>query len=324
MTARPLIVPGAMPSRDPNGRSLPAKLRFYDPGTVVTELKDVYSDATLVTPLSQPILSDQAGRWPPMFADDSETFNCAWSDQENDALIRSFESLTTAADATYAAQSAADASAAVASAAATAAAADAAAVTSVAAAFGDLSAAIATATAAATAAAASAAAAATFDPTTYALKATKVQAGGLVQGGGDLSTDRTLSVVAASAADVGNNLATTAVTGATLRALGASLNVTFASTLTFSVATYRFNVNVVLTGNMTLGQITGLVDGDTLCIYLIQDATGSRTLAVNSTYHDFGALGNPTLSTGANKRDRIEGRYDAATGKISWSFWKAA
>lgn len=120
MTARPLIVPGAMPSRDANGRPLAAKLRFYQAGT--TTYQAVYTDSTLINQISQPILSDAAGRWPAMWADDSKTFDVAWSDQAYDELIKSFTNLTPAADAAYASQSAADASATSAAASASAAA----------------------------------------------------------------------------------------------------------------------------------------------------------------------------------------------------------
>lgn len=58
MTARRIIVPGAMPSRDDNGRALPAILRFYEPGTARNELKPVYTDNTLNIELEQPILSN--------------------------------------------------------------------------------------------------------------------------------------------------------------------------------------------------------------------------------------------------------------------------
>ena len=42
-----------------------ARLYFYDAGTSTP--KDVYSDAALTTPLSQPVSADSAGRWVPIF-----------------------------------------------------------------------------------------------------------------------------------------------------------------------------------------------------------------------------------------------------------------
>lgn len=120
MTARPLIVPGAMPSRDANGRALAAKLRFYTPAT--TTYKAVYTDNTLTNQFSQPILSDSAGRWPSMWADDAQIFDAGWSDQVFDETIETFANLSPANDAVLAstamAQGSADAAAASASAAA--------------------------------------------------------------------------------------------------------------------------------------------------------------------------------------------------------------
>lgn len=174
MTARPVIVPGAMPSRDGNGRSLPAKLRFYTPGSAFTTTKPVYSDYTLATALSQPVLSDAAGRWPQMWADDAEMFDVAWSDQVYDEQIDTFTNLSPANDATLASAELADNSATAAASSASAAAASAAAAQTVATQLGDLNTAVtdaqASATSAAdsaTAAANSAAQAATWNPTGY-------------------------------------------------------------------------------------------------------------------------------------------------------------
>lgn len=100
--------------------------------------------------------------------------------------------------------------------------------------------------------------------------------------------------------------------------------VPYAATIAYDVRTYGYNVACTLTGNATLGQISGLFDGETLTFDPIQDATGSRLLSYNATYHDFMAVGTPTLSTAAAKRDSLIGQYKSATGKIYWSFQKAA
>lgn len=84
MAARPLIVPGAMPSRDRNGRVVPAKLRFYEQGTAFSIPGVIYTDSSLMVTHDFPILSDAAGRWPAMWADEDEVFDVAWSDQAND------------------------------------------------------------------------------------------------------------------------------------------------------------------------------------------------------------------------------------------------
>lgn len=109
MTARQIIVPGAMPSRDANGRALPAKFRFYLAGTNTPTT--VYEDAGLTTPHEFPILSDAGGRWPQIWADDTLTFNVGWSDQVFDGLIKTFENIKPLSDALLASADIANAAA---------------------------------------------------------------------------------------------------------------------------------------------------------------------------------------------------------------------
>lgn len=117
MTARQILIPGAMPSLDSNGRVLPAKLRFYLPSSG-GEPTTVYTDNTLSVGHSFPILSDASGRWPPIWADDTKTFDVGWTDQVFDETIKVFSGITTAADAVLASGALADASAAAAAASA--------------------------------------------------------------------------------------------------------------------------------------------------------------------------------------------------------------
>lgn len=65
------------------------------------------------------------------------------------------------------------------------------------------------------------------------------------------------------------------------------------------------NFTVTLAGNRTLGNPTGLVVGQSGSIFIVQDATGSRTLAYSS-YWKFPAGTAPTLTTTANAVDRID------------------
>lgn len=112
MAARQIIVPGAMPSRDGNGRSLAAFLRFYAPGTTLGVPKATFADEALTVPHDYPIASNGAGRWPQIWAEEDELFDVAWSDQVHDGLIDSFENIKPLSDALIAsatlAQSAAD------------------------------------------------------------------------------------------------------------------------------------------------------------------------------------------------------------------------
>jgi hypothetical protein len=65
------------------------------------------------------------------------------------------------------------------------------------------------------------------------------------------------------------------------------------------------NFTVTLGGNRTLANPTGLVAGQSGSIFIVQDGTGSRTLAYGS-YWDFAAGTAPTLTTAANSVDRID------------------
>lgn len=102
MAAREIVVPGAMPSRDRNGRALPAKLRFYEPNTAFSTPAVIYTDATLTTTHAFPILSDAAGRWPAMWAEQTDAFDVAWSDLANDGPQGQWTDLSPADDAVLA------------------------------------------------------------------------------------------------------------------------------------------------------------------------------------------------------------------------------
>lgn len=165
MTARQIIVAGAMPARDANGRALPSKLRFYLPDT--STLAVVYSDSDLTVPLSQPIISDDAGRWPQLWAEESTYFDVVWSDLATDSNIAAYSDVRPLDDALSASADMAEAAADAAVVSAAEAAASAAEAVATIAELGDFSdavaaaeAAAATADADATAAAASAVAAA--------------------------------------------------------------------------------------------------------------------------------------------------------------------
>jgi hypothetical protein len=119
MAARQIIVPGAMPSRDANGRALPAKFRFYEPGAALTTPATVYTDNTLTVPHDFPILSDAAGRWPAIWADEADSFDVGWTDQTFDATISGpFTGVTPASDAVLASVALCDIAAAAAAASA--------------------------------------------------------------------------------------------------------------------------------------------------------------------------------------------------------------
>lgn len=83
-------------------------------------------------------------------------------------------------------------------------------------------------------------------------------------------------------------------------AVNAALGNAFAVTLTASTG--------------TLANPTNPVDGQVIRVRVIQDATGSRTLAYGTAY-DFGSGSAPTLSTAASKVDILAFEYVASLSK---------
>ena len=65
------------------------------------------------------------------------------------------------------------------------------------------------------------------------------------------------------------------------------------------------NFQVTLAGNRTLDNPSNCTAGQSGSIFIVQDGTGSRTLAYGS-YYDFAGGTAPTLSTAASAVDRID------------------
>ena len=65
------------------------------------------------------------------------------------------------------------------------------------------------------------------------------------------------------------------------------------------------NFTVTLEGNRTMANPSNLVAGQSGSIFIVQDGTGSRTLAWGS-YWDFAAGTAPTLTTTAGAVDRVD------------------
>ena len=85
---------------------------------------------------------------------------------------------------------------------------------------------------------------------------------------------------------------------------GAIVTLTDGTTITPDFATAN-NFTVTLAGNRTLANPTNLTAGQTGSIFIVQDGTGSRTLAYGS-YYDFVSGVAPTLTTAASSVDRID------------------
>lgn len=79
-----LIFPGAQPSRDRNGGATIGELRFYANDT--TNPATVYADSGLITPLSFPVVSDDAGRFVLIWADTSILFTVNWTTADGQSV----------------------------------------------------------------------------------------------------------------------------------------------------------------------------------------------------------------------------------------------
>ena len=73
---------------------------------------------------------------------------------------------------------------------------------------------------------------------------------------------------------------------------------------------------VTLAGNRTLGNPTNPTDGQQCVWELIQDATGTRTLALDTQFNLGTDITSTTLSTAASKRDYLTAIY--RSGATKW------
>ena len=90
---------------------------------------------------------------------------------------------------------------------------------------------------------------------------------------------------------------------------------TDASTISLNAALSDY-FRVTIGGSRTLANPTNPSDGQAICIEIIQDATGSRTLAYGTAYSFPSSIGTPVLSTSAGFHDFLAFRYDA--GSSTW------
>jgi len=72
---------------------------------------------------------------------------------------------------------------------------------------------------------------------------------------------------------------------------------------------------VTLGGNRTLGNPTNPTDGQKIMWEIIQDATGSRLLALDTAFALGADISSITLTTTAGKRDFLGAVYNAGAGK---------
>jgi hypothetical protein len=72
---------------------------------------------------------------------------------------------------------------------------------------------------------------------------------------------------------------------------------------------------VTLAGNRTLGNPTNPTDGQRILWELIQDATGSRTITLDTAFALGTDISSVTLTTTANKRDFLGAVYNSTASK---------
>lgn len=89
-----------------------------------------------------------------------------------------------------------------------------------------------------------------------------------------------------------------------------STALTDASTIVIDATTGKFH-HVTIAGNRTLGNPTGAYNGQLLLITVAQDATGNRTVTLDTKYRLPAGL-SLAWSTTANRKDKILIQYDSA------------
>lgn len=135
-----------------------------------------------------------------------------------------------------------------------------------------------------------------------ALAARTIATSGLATGGGNLTGDRTIDVPRASAAQYRAAASEdVALTPKVIADAMAEQQLTDGGSIAWDMSA-GFDFRVTLGGNRTLANPTNVTIGKKGRIRVIQDATGSRTLAFGTAY-SFAGRAAPTLSAAANAVD---------------------
>lgn len=303
MASRQIIVPGAMPSRDRNGRALAAKLRFYVPDTSLTTPASVYADNTLTTPLAFPILSNAAGRWPQIWVDEASVFDVAWSDQVFDAMIATYTDVRPADDAVLASVALAEAAVEEAQ--------------DIVAGLGSLDSAVDAAAGSATAAAGSAAAAA---GSASAAAGSATTAGGVATAAttaaGTATTKASEASTSAAAAASGATTAGAAATTATTKAAEAG---TSASEAAGSAA--AADMSAIAAAGSASAAATSDGDASAAATAAADSAATASTAAANAATSETNAGDSATAAAGS--ATAASGSATAATGAAATATTKA-
>lgn len=143
-----------------------------------------------------------------------------------------------------------------------------------------------------------------------------IASGAGLKGGGDLSTNRTISADIATASDLHAGEAEKMVAAQEVYAANAPVALSGSPTITPDFKAGR-NFTVTLTGNRTLGNPTNQVAGQSGMIFIKQNATGGRTLSFGSHWRFSLAL--PQADISPNAEESIS-YYVKANGDIRCSY----
>lgn len=144
-------------------------------------------------------------------------------------------------------------------------------------------------------------------PTGGVTTARQVATGGLATGGGNLSADRTITVTAASAAQVAAGTSNSvAVTPQSQAQAVEPQTLTDAANIAWDMSA-KLSAKVTLGGNRNLSAPTGARLGESYVLDIYEDNVGGRTLTFDPCF-DFGELGTPSLNATALKRSTLYAR----------------
>jgi hypothetical protein len=155
---------------------------------------------------------------------------------------------------------------------------------------------------------------------TWVLRTITAGASIVITNGDGVSGAPTVAVDAATTTNIKANTADKVLLTDDAYSAANEVTLTDAATITVDNSTF-INAVVTLGGNRTLGTMASPVVNRTGRIRVVQDATGSRTLAYHADY-EFAGGSAPILSTAANAQDVLY--YDViASGRVLISAIKA-
>lgn len=155
---------------------------------------------------------------------------------------------------------------------------------------------------------------------TYALRTITDGNGIVVTNGDGISGNPDVAIDKASAANFHADAMNKVLTTDIVWDAAAEVTLTDAATVAVDMATF-INAVVTLGGNRTLGNPTNTVPQRSGVIRIVQDATGSRTLAYGTSW-EFAGGSAPVLSTAANAEDLLF-YYVISSTRIAASLSKA-